>query len=228
MSTGLLASGVLSTEEGQRFLQIAEGLIDRGFWGLYHRFEDEEDLAGCRRYRSGLERVKKWGDDIIADDVKSTVRSNADFMDLLQRINRRFHEERNPGKECPQLKAEAWLRAFYLHAASSQRVRSGTYFRNSEDVVSRRIQAADSMRSAFFDQLITNEREVEISPDDSVSQVGESRGRAAREPAPVPEVALQPSHASRASVPPTTKPNPELPDLSRQQSIESIFQRHEV
>lgn len=222
MSTGLLSSGVLATEEGQRFLQITESLIDRAFWGLYHRYEGEEDLAGCRQYRVGLERVPKWGDDIIVDDIRSTSKANPDFDDLFQRMFRRFHDERHPQRPSFRGKIEpiAWLRAFYLSAAASPRVRSGSYFRNAEDVVARRIQAADCMRSAFFTVLMSTDQEVEISPDDSVSQVGGE----ARAPNP-PSVALQPSGSSRVSA---HRKEEKLPEVARQTSIDSIFQRHEA
>ena len=227
MSTGLLSSGVLATEEGQRFLQIAECLIDRAFWGLYHRFEAEEDLAGCRQYRVGLERVPKWGDDIIVDDIRSTSKANPDFADLFQRMFRRFYEERHPHQPSFRGKVEpiAWLRAFYLNAASSPRVRSGSYFRNAEDIVSRRIQAADCMRSAFFAVLMTADQEVEITPDDSVSQVGGGRGEAPAHPPP--QVMLQPSGTSRVSASAQRKEE-KPPEVSRQASIDSIFQRHEA
>jgi hypothetical protein len=248
MSTGLLAAGVLATEEGQRFLQIAEQLIDRGFWGLYHRHvedgDDKGDLTMCQNYRRGLQRVPDWSEDILKDDLKSTLKNNPDFLDLLQRMYRRFHLERYPdaGAAVPKMHAEDWLRSFYVSAASSTRLRSGAFFRNADDTEKRRLQAADSMRSAFFGMLQLQPsthsgaapEEKEIYPDDSVSQIG---GRAEERP---PSVVLAKSTASVQSMmsqtpkpaqapPPAVAAAPSMPpEAKRQSSMESIFQRHDM
>lgn len=247
MSTGLLAAGVLATEEGQRFLQIAEQLIDRGFWGLYHRHaedgDDKGDLTMCQRYRKGLQRVSEWSEDILKDDLKSTVKNNSDFLDLLQRMYRRFYIERYPdAEEVPKIRPEDWLRSFYVSAASSTRLRSGVFFRHVDDTEKRRLQAADSMRSAFFEMLQLQPsthsgaapEAAEIYPDDSVSQIG---GRAEERP---PSVVLARSTASVQTVmsqtpkpaqalPPPVAAAPSMPpDAKRQSSMESIFQRHDM
>ena len=245
MSTGLLAAGVLGTEEGQRFLQIAEQLVDRGFWGLYHRHtedgDEKGDLTMCQNYRKGLQRVPDWSEDILKDDLKSTLKNNPDFLDLLQRMYRRFYLERYPDAEAvPKMRAEDWLRSFYISAASSPRLRSGAFFRNADDTEKRRLQAADSMRSAFFGmlQLSTHSAAAaeaqEIYPDDSVSQIG---GRAEERP---PSVVLAKSTASvqtmmsqtpkpaAAPLPPVAAAPSMPPEAKRQSSMESIFQRHDM
>lgn len=246
MSTGLLAAGVLATEEGQRFLQIAEQLIDRGFWGLYHRHvedgDDKGDLTMCEKYRKGLQRVPEWSEDILKDDLKSTVKNNSDFLDLVQRMYRRFYLERYPDAEAvPKMRPEDWLRSFYVSAASSTRLRSGVFFRNVDDTEKRRLQAADSMRSAFFEMLQLQpsahapEAHEIIYPEDSVSQIG---GRVEERPpsvvlakstASVQTMMSQPPKPAQASAPPPVAAAPSMPpEAKRQSSMESIFQRHDL
>lgn len=240
MSTGLLSSGVLATEEGQRFLQICESLIDRGLWGLYHRHEDEGDLAGCTAYRKGLQKVAGWDESIIRDDVRSTKRHHPDFADLFQRMFKRFYVERHPDRAdaVPNAKIEVWLRSFYVSAAGSQRIRSGVFFRKADDVVTRRMQAADSMRSAFFEYLMNADAEREIYPEDSISMVGEAKMPAAppqppQPPPPAspqaspPPVTLQPSAVSYAASERSAAKAKAEPEVRRQTSMESIFSRHE-
>ena len=144
MSTGLLAAGVLGTEEGQRFLQIAEQLTDRGFWGLYHRHaedgDEKGDLTMCQNYRKGLQRVPDWSEDILKDDLKSTLKNNPDFLICFRECTAVFTLERYPDAEAvPKMRAEDWLRSFYI-SASLPRLRSGSFFRNADDTEKRRLQ----------------------------------------------------------------------------------------
>lgn len=181
---GLLAAGMYSHESGQRLLQILLKLSERGFLGLYEKCKGQCDMP---YYQTGLTRVAEWSDDVIQEDVDFIVEQCPDFEETFNECFTIYLQDRFRGKRVkhPSPQTHEFVRKYLLHLGQHDTLKTGSYF-GTKDPVTMRVACMDASRQALY-ALITSENvEVElasevafpnaeeVSPDDSVSQIGMS------------------------------------------------------
>ena len=258
---GLLSSGIFGRESSHRLLQICELICDRGFWGLWHRHQKVPELFTHQPYQRGLERVRTWDDSIISDDIASIRKDAPEFERIVCDTYNAFQTEMfGDGARTPNPHMSHWLRRFYEKTALHPSVRSGQFWRCDDDIIARRIVCADVVRSSFhavYNELsecaVTLEETThhDVTPDDSISQVGERAARAPPEPrAPEPpRIDAYPSRGARSEVaaappsrpqsvvsvarssardPPPRAREASPPPVKRDPSYESVFSRHDA
>ena len=216
MSSNFLAAGIFAQESGQRLLHILLKLGDRGFRGLYEKCGQ---ATASSYYKTGLKRVAVWSDDVIQEDIDAVARECPDMIEtyeacFAQYVLDRFRGSKRPTHHCPSI--ISFSRNYLECLGQHDALASGAYF--GSDIITPRIASMDAARQALY-TLVTNEsvrvelasevgsvrpsarpREIEVSPDDSISQVGISDRRASRrEPPPSPPR----STASRREPPPS-------------------------
>lgn len=213
-------------------------MTTRGFRGLYDKCATRIREP---YYQTGLRRVHLWSDEVIQEDIDSVRDRCPDLDETYEAcfvdyVTERFRGggQGRPTVQCPPILS--FMRRFLETISQSDQLTTGEFF-SGRDPILRRIACMDAGRSAMYGVVsadtmrvelaseigATKEEEeyrssspppsseIDVHPNDSVSQVGSVRSVRVqpRYPSPVP------SAASRHTEPEATPASPVRSSVSR-------------
>lgn len=242
----VFAAGIFAHESGQRLLQILLKLGDRGFGGLYEKCTSNINgsyyQAGLKRVSAWSDSVLL--EDI--EYVKASCPDMEETCDacFVQYVLDRFRQKRSTHR-CPPL--IDFVRNFLESLGQHESLITGEYFSKRDPVVTR-VACMDAARQAFYSLVTSENVRVELAsevgsvarsvapsfasrvekqkdninleirPDDSISQVGSVQVQD-EVPASSREKRRAPSPEPESSPPPKAKARPRAP--------ESVTSRHD-
>lgn len=200
-STAVFAAGIFATESGQRLLHILMSLGERGFRGLYDRcakdLSSDYYQTGLRRVHAWSDDV--LCEDI--ENVKQECPDMDETFEacFFQYVADRYRGRKRPTVQCPE--TLDFVRRFLESFGQHETLATGDYF-FKRDPVLKRLTCMDAARQALFALMTVEHVRVElaseagsvrsasrdlrgltdttppelmgseVTPDDSVSQIG--------------------------------------------------------
>ena len=182
--TTVMTAGIFSTEAGQRLLHILLALAERGFRGLYEKCKHN---LGGEYFRVGLQRVHRWSDGVIGEDIEFVQRSCPDINETYDACFTQYVDERYRGRARTTARAPAlivFVRSFLEFLGQHEALQQGDYFQRRDPML-KRLACMEAARQALYGLADGESVRVELASEAGAGSTTVSRRLADATPADV-------------------------------------------